>query len=73
MFEPIICAILEQLTASSPRDERFDEFYGIWLSILSHLFPPSRGCVYGHLSRVDKDNHTPYLVYEVSKFIALSA
>ena len=73
MFEPIICATLEQLATSYPRDERFNDFYGIWQSILSHLFPPSQGYGFGPLSRVAKDDHTPYLAYEVVKLIALPA
>lgn len=70
MFDPMICALLQQLMTSPPRDE--SDWYGIWLTILADLFPLSRRYMYGPLNCVAKDNGTPYLAYEVSKFIAPS-
>jgi hypothetical protein len=69
MFEPITCAILQQYTTSPPLNET--KWYGPWFSALSHLFPLSQNYVFTPLRRIAKDDdHTPYFIYEVSKFIA---
>ena len=73
MFEPMTCALLEHFTTTTGLPQREHDWYGIWLSILGHLFPVSRGYIHRPLRRVARDNHAPYLAYEVSRFIALPA
>jgi hypothetical protein len=67
MFDAVTRAVLEYYTTQPPATE--NHWYGLWVSILTTLFPASKGYIVTPQCRVpeDSERHIPDFVFEVAE------